>query len=102
MSSVSPHGTPAGRTLAAFDVDGGTFALRRAARADLPAILGLLAADQLKREDASDLAPYERAFDAIDADPAHVLVVGEPRTDAHRFYERLGFVASHEGMKLKL
>ena len=22
------------------------------------------------------------------------------RTDAHRFYERLGFVASHEGMKL--
>ena len=24
------------------------------------------------------------------------------RTDAHRFYERLGFVASHEGMKLML
>jgi len=24
------------------------------------------------------------------------------RTDAHRFYERLGFVASHEGMKLTL
>ncbi len=24
------------------------------------------------------------------------------RTDAHRFYERLGFVKSHEGLKLKL
>jgi GNAT superfamily N-acetyltransferase len=24
------------------------------------------------------------------------------RTDAHRFYERLGFVATHEGMKLDL
>ena len=24
------------------------------------------------------------------------------RTDAHRFYKRLGFVASHEGMKLML
>jgi len=121
------------------------------------------------------MAPYERAFDAIDADPAHLLVVGEllepgalagpvvatfqlsflpglsrrgswrsqieavrvgtelrghgvgvamvkwaaeesrrrgcslmqlttdkSRTDAHRFYERLGFAASHEGMKLTL
>ena len=24
------------------------------------------------------------------------------RSDAHRFYERLGFVASHEGFKLNL
>ena len=24
------------------------------------------------------------------------------RTDAHRFYARLGFVATHEGMKLAL
>jgi GNAT superfamily N-acetyltransferase len=24
------------------------------------------------------------------------------RTDAHRFYERLGFTASHEGFKLRL
>ena len=24
------------------------------------------------------------------------------RPDAHRFYERLGFVATHEGMKLQL
>jgi hypothetical protein len=27
---------------------------------------------------------------------------GEARTDAHRFYARLGLVASHEGMKLSL
>ena len=152
-------------------VEGGTFSLRRARRGDLPRILALLADDQLGavRESADDPAPYERAFDAIDADPAHLLVVGElngevvatfqvscipglsrkgswrsqieavrvsgelrgqgvgalmiqwaidqarergcslvqlttdkSRVAAHRFYERLGFVASHEGMKLKL
>jgi len=152
-------------------VEGGTFSLRRARRGDLPRILALLADDQLGavRESADDPALYERAFDAIDADPAHLLVVGElngevvatfqvsyipglsrkgswrsqieavrvsgelrgrgvgalmiqwaidqarergcslvqlttdkSRVAAHRFYERLGFVASHEGMKLKL
>jgi GNAT superfamily N-acetyltransferase len=30
------------------------------------------------------------------------LTSDKTRTDAHRFYERLGFVASHEGYKLKL
>jgi ribosomal protein S18 acetylase RimI-like enzyme len=30
------------------------------------------------------------------------LATDKSRTDAHRFYERLGFHASHEGMKLKL
>ncbi|HYN90211.1 MAG TPA: GNAT family N-acetyltransferase [Ardenticatenaceae bacterium] len=30
------------------------------------------------------------------------LTTNKNRTDAHRFYERLGFVASHEGMKLDL
>lgn len=30
------------------------------------------------------------------------LTTDKKRTDAHRFYERLGFVASHEGMKLRL
>ena len=160
-----------------LDVDGGTFRLRDAERADLPDILRLLADDQLgsSREDTSDLGPYEKAFAAIDADPAHLLLVGElatadgsgtrlvatfqlsflpglsrrgswraqleavrvgselrgrsvgaamvewaidesrrrgcsllqlttdkSRTAAHRFYERLGFAASHEGMKLVL
>ncbi|ASN22625.1 GNAT family N-acetyltransferase [Arthrobacter sp. YN] len=153
------------------DVGPGTFSLRRATKADLPRILALLADDQLgaTRENIDDSAPYEQAFDAIDADPAHLLVVGElagevvatfqlsylpglsrkgswraqieavrvsdvlrgqgvgalmiewaleqarergcslvqlttdkSRTAAHRFYERLGFVASHEGMKLTL
>ena len=134
----------------------------------------LIAADQLGAtrdgaETAEDSAAYQQAFSAIDADPAHMLVVAElgpdivatmqlsfipglarrgalraqieavrvheayrscglgaallswvigearqrdcalvqltsdkSRTAAHRFYERLGFVASHEGMKLKL
>lgn len=143
--------------------------LRRAERGDLPRLLELLAADQLgvHRESADDIAPYEAAFAAIDADPAQLLVVAEAeggvvgtfqltfipglarrgalraqieavrvaaeyrnrglgaammrwaidearsrgcalvqltsdrtREDAHRFYERLGFVASHEGFKL--
>ena len=30
------------------------------------------------------------------------LTTDKQRHDAHRFYQRLGFVASHEGMKLKL
>jgi GNAT superfamily N-acetyltransferase len=30
------------------------------------------------------------------------LTTDKSRTDAHRFYARLGFVASHEGFKLKL
>ena len=161
----------AGPALMTAAVGHGTFTLRRAIKGDLPHILRLLADDQLgaAREDADDLVPYERAFDAIDGDPAHLLVVGElagevvatfqlsylpglsrkgswraqieavrvsdalrgqgvgalmiqwaieqargrgcslvqlttdkSRTAAHRFYERLGFVASHEGMKLPL
>ncbi|MET3370826.1 GNAT family N-acetyltransferase [Arthrobacter sp. M2012083] len=158
-------------TLFTAAVERGTFTLRRARKGDLPRILALLADDQLgaTRESTDDVAPYERAFDAIDADPAHLLVVGEldgdvvatfqlsyipglsrkgswraqieavrvsetlrgqgvgvrmiqwaidqarergcslvqlttdkSRVSAHRFYERLGFVASHEGMKLTL
>jgi GNAT superfamily N-acetyltransferase len=30
------------------------------------------------------------------------LTTDKSRADAHRFYERLGFVASHEGLKLAL
>jgi GNAT superfamily N-acetyltransferase len=148
--------------------------LRTARAGDVAAIVGLLAADQLGTardgvRDDVDLAAYTAAFRAIDADPAHLLLVAESageivgtmqlsflpglarrgalraqieavrvaeswrgsglggammrwaidearrrgcaliqltsdksRTDAHRFYSRLGFVASHEGMKLAL
>jgi ribosomal protein S18 acetylase RimI-like enzyme len=60
-------------------VDGGTFRLRHAGPADLPALVRLLADDSLGagRERAEDMEPYERAFEAIDADPRHLLVVGE-------------------------
>jgi GNAT superfamily N-acetyltransferase len=149
----------------------GGIVLREAVPADLPAVVALLAADQLgvHREAVDDPEPYRAAFDAIAADPAHLLVVAvddgrvigtmqlsfipglarrgawraqiegvrvhadvrsrgigaqmmqwavdearrrgcalvqlttdKQRADAHRFYERLGFVASHEGMKLAL
>jgi GNAT superfamily N-acetyltransferase len=147
--------------------------IRRAARDDVPAILGLYADDPLgsRRDSISpeSLAQYLAAFDEIDADPRSAIYVaasteralgtfqitflrhlthggskigqveavhvasdyrgrgiGEAmmrfaidlarrggcgrmqltsnkrRTDAHRFYERLGFAASHEGMKLIL
>ena len=145
--------------------------IRAATADDLPAILTMLADDQLgaTRESTDDLTPYRKAFDEIDADSNQRLVVAErngevigtlqltfiaglsrrgskrglieavrvrrdsrdiglgttltrwaieesrargcslvqltsdkSRTDAHRFYERLGFVRSHEGFKLKL
>jgi GNAT superfamily N-acetyltransferase len=81
----------------------------------------LTVSDQIgtPRDDASDPAPYLAAFEAIDADPARLLVVvidrarergcaivqltsNKERLDAHRFYGRLGFKATHEGFKLRL
>jgi GNAT superfamily N-acetyltransferase len=160
--------------LAVLELEEGPVVLRRAVAADLPAIVELIAADQIGAtrdgvRTAADLAAYERAFSAIDRDPAHVLLVAESgpdvvgtmqlsflpglarrgalraqieavrvrddyrgrglgaamfgwaieaarqqgcalvqltsdkaRTGAHRFYERLGFVATHEGLKLAL
>jgi GNAT superfamily N-acetyltransferase len=153
-------------------LDGTPIALRRATAADLPALVTLLADDPLgadREEPDEDLSPYRRAFELVDADPAHLLLVAvagdalvgtlqlsflpglarrgalrahmeavrvaagvrgaglgaamigwaigearrrgcalvqlttdKTRVDAHRFYERLGFVASHEGLKLAL
>lgn len=160
--------------LAQLSLLGTTAVLRRATVQDVPSIVELLAADQLgaTRDGVTseeDLQPYLQAFGAIDADPAHLLLVAtdgaqvlatmqlsllpglarrgalraqieavrvrqdyrsrglgaalfewaigearrrqcslvqlttdKSRADAHRFYERLGFVASHEGLKLTL
>lgn len=144
---------------------------REASRADLPAIIALLADDVLgKARDFAEVdEAYERAFDSIAADPRNLEIVADDdgevvgcmqityipglgrhgaersliesvrvradrrgaglgremmtwaieqakargcgmvqlttdksRADAHRFYARLGFVGSHEGMKLTL
>ncbi|MCW3813271.1 GNAT family N-acetyltransferase [Micromonospora sp. DR5-3] len=144
---------------------------REAVRADLPAIIALLADDVLgKARDFTEVDDaYEKAFADVDADPRNHLVVADAggelvgcmqityipglgrhgaerslieavrvrsdqrgrglgrqmmtwaidqarargcalvqlttdktRADAHRFYRNLGFVASHEGMKLAL
>ena len=160
--------------LAVLPLGPGRFAVRRATAGDLPAIVGLLADDELgaTREAGTDpdLTSYRTAFAAIDADPGQLLVVvtaedgrvaatmqltfipglarqgalraqieavrvgagyrsqglGEAmitwaiaearrrgcrmvqltsdkrRPDAHRFYQRLGFSATHEGFKLPL
>jgi len=146
-------------------------AIRPAARADIPAIVALLADDPLgqTREDPGDLGVYRAAFDDIAAQSGNRVLVAErqrqvigclqltvipglarhgakrgqiegvrvsaacrglgigerlirhaieasraagcalvqltsdnSRPDAHRFYERLGFVASHAGFKLTL
>jgi GNAT superfamily N-acetyltransferase len=161
-------------TLAQLELDEGRVILRAARRDDVRAIVALIAADQLGAtrdgvRDEADLAAYLTAFESIDADPAHILVVADSagnlvgtmqlsflpglarrgslraqieavriaagargsglgaammawaidearrrgcalvqlttdksRIDAHRFYQRLGFVPSHEGMKLSL
>lgn len=161
-------------TLAELTAGPADVLLRRAAADDVPAVVDLIAADQIGAtrdgvRNAADLAAYTAAFQSIDADPAHLLVVAESdgrivgtmqlsflpglarrgalraiieavrvaehargiglgtamigwaidesrrrgcrvvqltsdktRTDAHRFYRRLGFVTSHEGMKLAL
>lgn len=157
--------------LAQFSAGGAEYAVRRAGRGDVGAIVALIAADQIgATRDGGDLAPYERAFAAIDADPAQLLVVvtdaagavggtlqltfipglarrgglraqieavrvredlrgggvghalfawaidearrrdcvlvqltsDKRRAEAHRFYGRLGFTASHDGFKLRL
>jgi GNAT superfamily N-acetyltransferase len=159
--------------LAQISAGGATYAVRRATRADVVPIVDLTAADQIgpPRDDSTgDLAPYLAAFEAIDADPAQLLVVvadaagdvvatlqltyipgiarrggtraqieavrvrgdlrgrgiggaliawavgqarkrgcalvqltsNKERVDAHRFYGRLGLVATHEGFKLRL
>ncbi|TDQ48775.1 GNAT family N-acetyltransferase [Actinorugispora endophytica] len=145
--------------------------IRRAAPRDLPAIVALLADDELgaARETPGDLTPYREAFAAIDTDSHQIYAVAEhegeirgtlqliflpglshrgatraqieavrvyngergkglgselvkwaveearkrgcrmvqltsnaSRTDAHRFYQRLGFTDSHVGFKLAL
>lgn len=67
------------RTPGSLPADLGTASLRAATRDDLPTIVALLAADQLgaTRESGEDMGPYLAAFEAIDRDPAHLLLVAE-------------------------
>ena len=158
-------------SLGLIDTGTGQFVIRQAIAGDVPAIVALIAADQIGRDrDGGDLAPYQQAFAVIEADRAQLLVVvtdvsdavvgtlqltfipglarrgalraqieavrishqlrgqglgaalltwaiteaeargctlaqltsDNRRQDAHRLYERLGFVASHHGFKLSL
>jgi GNAT superfamily N-acetyltransferase len=52
---------------------------RPAAASDVPAVVALIADDQLgaSREIPQELAPYRDAFDVIESDPNQLLVVGE-------------------------
>jgi hypothetical protein len=61
-------------------LQGSTLVLREAAVEDMPAVLELLADDQLgatrdSAGEAAEMEPYLRAFKAMDSDPAHLLLV---------------------------
>ena len=65
-------------TLAELELPSGQFTIRKAESSDVASIVGLLAADQL-RASVDSIAiehrhPYDLAFQAIDADPAQLLV----------------------------
>lgn len=153
------------------DETGEDLVIRRTTQDDIPAVVAMLADDALgaQRESPDNLAPYEKAFQRVAADPNQHLMVAvrggrivgtlqlsivpglsrqgatraiiegvrvhadergsglgtrfitwaieearrqgcqvvqltsdATRTDAHRFYERLGFTASHLGFKMAL
>jgi hypothetical protein len=60
--------------------------IRRAVPGDLPSVVALFA-----------LPVDGNVLDQGPTEPSNL-----SRDGAHRFYERLGFVASHKGMKLEL
>jgi GNAT superfamily N-acetyltransferase len=96
--------------LATLDLGPVPVVLRRAVRDDLVAIVGLLAADQAVhvhhayRGRGLGGAMFGWAIgEARRRGCALVqLTSDKSRPDAHRFYHRLGFTASHEGLKLAL
>jgi GNAT superfamily N-acetyltransferase len=64
--------------LTAWTLGSTEYVLRHAQVDDVPAIVDLLAADPLgatRESTESDLRPYYQAFEAINADPAQVLLV---------------------------
>ncbi|MGY5763712.1 GNAT family N-acetyltransferase [Brachybacterium sp. DNPG3] len=80
----APGSAPGAPALLAdrLEIGGRVLSVARARAADLPELVALLADDVLGRErelsgehEGEDLAPYERAFAAIDADAEHHLLV---------------------------
>jgi GNAT superfamily N-acetyltransferase len=63
-----------------WQLDSVPYVARRARRDDIAALVALLADDDIgsARESPAERAAYEAAFSAIDADPAHVLIVATP------------------------
>ena len=64
------------RSMEQLSVGEASYSIGRAARADVSEIVTLLRDDSLgARRELDDLRPYEAAFEAIDRDPNHLLVV---------------------------
>ena len=71
---------------------------REARREDVGAIVALLRDDALGAgREGDDLAPYLAAFDAVEANPAHQLLVGEVEGEVSACYQ-LSFL---DGLSLK-
>jgi GNAT superfamily N-acetyltransferase len=59
-----------------LDVEGQRFDLARAQSSDVPALVALLADDALGADrESTAMGPYLKAFEGIDADPNHLLLV---------------------------
>lgn len=70
-------------TLGVLQVGDASLVLRRAVEADVAAVVDLLGDDRLgaaRESRVDDLEPYLVAFRAIDADPAHLLLVADDDT----------------------
>jgi GNAT superfamily N-acetyltransferase len=68
------------------------------------ALIEAVRVDSKRRSQGLGKALFEWAIDRARAQGCHLvqLTTDKARADARRFYEALGFVASHEGMKLHL
>jgi GNAT superfamily N-acetyltransferase len=100
--------------LAKWTLAGEQVLLRRAHVGDVAAIVELLADDPLGATgdggQGADLGPYQRAFAAIDADPAHLLVVATSDDDTpigtmqlsylHTMGRRGALLAQIEGVRV--
>jgi GNAT superfamily N-acetyltransferase len=82
--------------LATLSLDASRLAVRRATAGDVRAIVALLADDDIgaTREAGPDasLAPYQAAFEAIDADPRQLLLVITAEDDAVAATMQLTFI----------
>ncbi|UIJ35532.1 GNAT family N-acetyltransferase [Allobranchiibius sp. GilTou73] len=83
-------------------LDGRTYRFDRAVREDVPALVALLRDDVLGTGLGRAMFAWAHAWGRARGAILAQLTTDASRTDAQRFYERLGYEASHIGMKRPL